>query len=200
VRKTPLSPTQQTNVGFDILNQHLKRHFVSKIPLVFNLHLLRRTTIKKYNKLNIERNKIMTLVRFTGNPLIDRFFDSDLFDWTSRNYSKTNTTLPSVNVKETDHEYSIELAAPGFDKSDFKIEVHNEVLTISSEKQAENETEEARYTKREFSYQSFCRSFSLPETADGDKVEAAYDKGILTVSIPKKEEAKPKAPRAIEIK
>ena len=150
----------------------------------------------------IERNKIMTLVRFTGNPLIDRFFDTDLFDWTSKNYSKTNTTLPSVNLKEHDNEFSIEVAAPGFDKNDFKIEVHNDVLTVSSEKQTENETkdESERYTKREFSYQSFSRSFSLPLTADGDKVEAAYDKGILTVSIPKKEEAKPKAPRAIEIK
>ena len=96
----------------------------------------------------------MTLVRFTGNPLIDRFFDTDLFDWTSRNYSKTNTTLPSVNVKETDNEYGIELAAPGFEKSDFKIEVHNDVLTISSEKKVENEEENAQYTKREFSYQS----------------------------------------------
>ena len=144
----------------------------------------------------------MTLVRFTGNPLIDRFFDTDLFDWTSKNYSKTNTTLPSVNVKESDNEFSIEVAAPGFDKTDFKIEVHNDVLTVSSEKQTENETkdESERYTKREFSYQSFSRSFSLPLTADGDKVEAVYDKGILTVSIPKKEEAKPKAPRAIEIK
>ena len=76
------------------------------------------------------------------------------------------------------------------------------MLTVTSEKQTENETkdESERYTKREFSYQSFSRSFSLPLTADGDKVEAAYDKGILTVSIPKKEEAKPKAPRAIEIK
>ena len=150
----------------------------------------------------IERNKIMTLVRFTGNPLIDRFFDTDLFDWTSKNYSKTNTTLPSVNVKENDNEFSIEVAAPGFDKNDFKIELHNDVLTVSSEKQTENETkdESERYTKREFSYQSFSRSFSLPLTADGDKVEAVYDKGILTVSIPKKEEAKPKAPRAIEIK
>ena len=150
----------------------------------------------------IERNKIMTLVRFTGNPLIDRFFDTDLFDWTSKNYSRTNTTLPSVNVKESDNEFSIEVAAPGFDKTDFKIEVHNDVLTVSSEKQTENETkdESERYTKREFSYQSFSRSFSLPLTADGDKVEAVYDKGILTVSIPKKEEAKPKAPRAIEIK
>lgn len=144
----------------------------------------------------------MTLVRFTGNPLIDRFFDTDLFDWTSKNYSRTNTTLPSVNVKESDNEFSIEVAAPGFDKTDFKIEVHNDVLTVSSEKQTENETkdESERYTKREFSYQSFSRSFSLPLTADGDKVEAVYDKSILTVSIPKKEEAKPKAPRAIEIK
>ena len=63
----------------------------------------------------------MTLVRFTGNPLIDRFFDTDLFDWTSKNYSKTNTTLPSVNVKENDNEFSIEVAAPGFDKNDFKF-------------------------------------------------------------------------------
>ena len=144
----------------------------------------------------------MTLVRFTGNPLIDRFFDTDLFDWSSRNYSKTNTTLPSVNLKEDENGYSIEVAAPGLDKNDFKIEVHNDLLTISSEKKEENETknENERYTKREFSYQTFSRSFSLPQTADGDKVEAVYDKGILTISIPKKEEAKPKAPRAIEIK
>lgn len=144
----------------------------------------------------------MTLVKFTVNPLIDRFFDTDLFDWSSRNYSKTNTTLPSVNLKEDENGYSIEVAAPGLDKNDFKIEVHNDLLTISSEKNEENETknENERYTKREFSYQSFSRSFSLPQTADGDKVEASYDKGILTVSIPKKEEAKPKAPRAIEIK
>lgn len=144
----------------------------------------------------------MALVRFTGNPFIDRFFDNDLQDWTSRNFSKTNTTLPSVNVKENDNEYCIEIAVPGFEKNDFKIEVHNELLTVSSEKQEENESkdENERYTKREFSYQAFTRSFTLPETADGDNVVANYDKGILTVSIPKKEEAKPKAPRMIEIK
>jgi HSP20 family protein len=143
----------------------------------------------------------MTLVRFTGNPLIDRFFDTDLFDWTSKNYSKTNTTLPSVNVKENDNEFAIEVAVPGFEKGDFKIEVHNDVLSISSEKQESNETndEKDHYTKREFSYQAFTRSFTLPDSADGDKVAASYDKGILTVSIPKKEEAKPKAPRTIEI-
>ncbi|MHB9056401.1 MAG: Hsp20/alpha crystallin family protein [Paludibacteraceae bacterium] len=144
----------------------------------------------------------MSLVRFTGNPLIDRFFDNDLFDWASKNYSTTNTTLPSVNVKENDNEYSIEVAVPGFEKNDFKIEINNDVLTVSSEKQEENETknDNERYTKREFSYQSFSRSFSLPKTADGEKVAALYDKGILKISVPKKEEAKPKAPRAIEIK
>ncbi len=143
----------------------------------------------------------MTLVRFTGNPLIDRFFDTDLFDWTSKNYSRTNTTLPSVNVKESDNEFSIEVAAPGFDKTDFKIEVHNDVLTVSSEKQTENETkdESERYTKREFSYQSFSRSFTLPQIADGDRIEANYQNGILTVLIPKREEAKPKPARMIEI-
>lgn len=143
----------------------------------------------------------MTLVRFTGNPFIDRFFDTDLMDWTSRNFSKTNTTLPSVNVRENDNEFGIEVAVPGFEKSDFNIEVHNDVLTISSEKQEEKETNESeRYTKREFSYQAFTRSFTLPESADSDNVSANYDKGILTVSIPKKEEAKPKGPKTIKIK
>lgn len=143
----------------------------------------------------------MKLVRFTGNPLIDQFFDNNLFDWTAKNYSKTNTTLPSVNVKENDTEFNIEVAVPGFEKGDFKVEVHNDVLTISSERQESGETsnEKERYVKREFSYQAFTRSFTLPETADADKVTAGYDKGILTVSIPKKEEAKPKAPRTVEI-
>lgn len=143
----------------------------------------------------------MALVRFTGNPLMDRFFDNDLMDWRSKNFSRTNTTLPSVNVKENDDEFKIDVAVPGFDKNDFKIEVNNDVLTISSEKQEESETKDKKvhYSKREFSYQAFTRSFTLPDIADGDKVSAGYNNGILTVSIPKKEEAKPKAARTIEI-
>ena len=133
--------------------------------------------------------------------LFDRFFDGEMFDWSNRNFSNTNTTLPSVNIKENPDAFTVEVAAPGFDKNDFKLELNHNTLTVSSEKKVESETKENEvFTKREFSYQSFSRSFSLPLTADGDKVEAAYDKGILTVSIPKKEEAKPKAPRAIEIK
>lgn len=94
----------------------------------------------------------------------------------------------------------VEVAAPGFEKGDFKIELNLNTLSISSEKKVENETKEGEvFTKREFSYQSFSRSFTLPQIADGDRIEANYQNGILTVLIPKREEAKPKPARMIEI-
>ena len=133
--------------------------------------------------------------------LFDRFFDGELFDWSNRNFSNTNTTLPTVNIKENGELFIVELAAPGLEKEDFKIELNHNLLTISSEKKSENEIKEGEYfTKREFSYQSFSRSFTLPQIADGEKIEANYEKGILNVHIPKKEEAKPKPARTIEIK
>ncbi len=144
----------------------------------------------------------MTLVRFNRNypSLFDRFFDNDLFDFATRNFSSTNTTLPSVNIKESNQDYVVEVAAPGLEKSDFKIELKRNVLTVSSEKQVENETKEGeQFTRREFSYQSFSRSFTLPEIADGDKIAAKYENGILSVSIPKKEEIVSKLNRMIEI-
>lgn len=144
----------------------------------------------------------MTLARFSNQvpSVFDRLFEGDLFDWSNKNYSLTNTTLPSVNIKENADAYLVEVAAPGFEKTDFKLELDHNLLTISSEKKEESETKEGeRFTKREFSYQSFSRSFTLPDTADGDKIAANYDKGILMVSIPKKEEAKPKPLRKIEI-
>lgn len=153
----------------------------------------------------MEEEQTMSLVRFSHSPL-DRFFDNDLLDWSNRNFSKTDTTLPSVNIRENEEEFLIDVAVPGLDKNDFKIEVNDDVLTVSSEKQEESETKDEkgkngeRYTKREFSYQAFMRSFTLPTIADGDKVSASYEKGILTVSVPKKEEAKPKTARMIEIK
>nr|MBP6610047.1 Hsp20/alpha crystallin family protein [Paludibacter sp.] len=95
---------------------------------------------------------------------------------------------------------AVELAAPGFEKADFKIELNRNLLTISSDKKLETETNEGEvFTKREFSYQSFSRSFTLPQIADGDRIEANYANGILTVIIPKREEAKPKPARTIEI-
>jgi HSP20 family protein len=144
----------------------------------------------------------MALVRFSNQlpSMFDRLFEGDLFDWSNRNFSLTNTTLPSVNIKESNDAFTVEVAAPGFDKSDFKLELNHDLLTISSEKEIKNETKEGeQFTKREFSYQSFTRSFTMPNTADGDKIEAAYDNGILKISIPKKEEAKPKPSRTIEI-
>ena len=145
----------------------------------------------------------MSLVRFSNQlpSMFDRFFEGDLFDWSNRNFSLTNTTLPSVNIKENSDEFKVEVAAPGFEKGDFKLELDHDVMTISSEKQIENETkEDERYSKREFSYQSFTRSFTLPHSADSERIDATYDNGILFVSIPKKEESKPKPSRMIEIK
>ena len=140
----------------------------------------------------------MSLVRFSNQfpGLFDRFFENDMFDWSNRNYSDTNTTLPSVNIKEDIEGFKVELAAPGLDKKDFKIEINNDVLTISFEKETK---EGEQFTKREFSYQSFSRSFSLPATVENEKISAKYEKGILYISIPKREEARPKPARQIAI-
>ena len=144
----------------------------------------------------------MTLSRFSNNypSWFGQLFDNALFDWTNRNYSDTNTTLPSVNIKENADAFKVEMAVPGFDKKDFKIELNHNVLTISSEKKVENETKnDEHFTRREYSYQSFSRSFNLPEAANGDKISAKYDNGILNIEIPKREEAKPKPMRQIAI-
>jgi HSP20 family protein len=132
--------------------------------------------------------------------LFNRLFESDLFDWSNRNYSVTNTTLPSVNIKESNEDFEVEVAAPGLGKGDFKIELNHDLLTISSDKKIDNETRNGQhFTRREFSYQSFSRSFTLPNTADSEKIQAKYENGILKVVIPKKEEARPKPPRQISI-
>lgn len=105
-----------------------------------------------------------------------------------------------MNIKESTDAFEVELAAPGLEKKDFNIELNNDILTISSERKIENETKEGQqFARREFSYQSFSRSFTLPNTVDNDKIKAKYDNGILRVSIPKKEEAKPKPVKQIDI-
>jgi len=144
----------------------------------------------------------MSLVRFTNQvpSVFDRIFEGDIFERSNINFSQTNTTLPSVNIKENANEFKVELAVPGFNKDDFKLKLNQDLLTISSEKKVESETNEGeRFTKREFSYQSFSRSFTLPLTADSERIQANYDNGILVVRIPKKEESKPKPTRLIEI-
>lgn len=147
----------------------------------------------------------MTLIRRNENypvlsNILNDFFRNDWLDFSNRNYSLTNTTLPSVNIKESEEAFIVEMAAPGLDKNDFKISLNSGTLMISSEKKSENEVkEDSRYSRREFSYQSFCRSFSLPESADAEKISARYDNGILLVNIPKREEIKRNLERTIEI-
>ena len=149
----------------------------------------------------------MTLVRRNGSllnqlpMLFDDFFNRDAFNWGQNNYSDTNTTVPAVNIKETPENYEVQVAAPGMTKSDFKVELDGTLLTISSEKSDEREdTENEKYSRREFSYQSFQRSFNLPkEVVDIENIQAKYEDGLLHLMIPKKEEAKKKPPRQIMI-
>lgn len=145
----------------------------------------------------IKRNDLVP----SWSNLFDDFLNNNWSDWTNRHYSDTNTTLPSVNIKETEENFEVEMAAPGMEKDDFKVEVNNGYLTISSEKKSETKTEDkkGRYTKQEFRYESFTRSFTLPDSADLEKIAAKYEKGILTISIPKREETKPKPVRQISI-
>lgn len=148
----------------------------------------------------------MSLIkRSSNNPpafrgIFDDFFSRELFNWDNNNFSATRTTVPAVNIKESNDNFEVEVAAPGMNKDDFKITLDRNYLTISSSKQQEENTSEQGYTRREFSYQSFTRSFELArDVVDGDNIKASYDNGLLTVTIPKKEEAKEKTPRTIQI-
>ena len=149
----------------------------------------------------------MTLVKRNGsllNPmpvLFDDFFNRDLFNWGNQNFSDTNTTVPAVNIKETAENYEVEVAAPGMTKKDFKVELDGNSLKISSERSTEKvEKDDERYSRKEFSYQSFLRTFTLQkDVMDIDKIEAKYENGLLHLLIPKKEEAKQKPPRLIQI-
>jgi len=149
----------------------------------------------------------MTLVKRNGNLLnqfptiFDDFFNRDIFNWGSSNYSDTNTTIPSINIRETADSYDVEVAAPGMTKNDFKLQLDGNVLTISSEKNTQKEdTKDERYISREFSYQSFSRTFNLQkDVVDTEKIQAKYEDGVLHLMIPKKEHVKQKPPRLIEI-
>ncbi|MDC6352526.1 Hsp20/alpha crystallin family protein [Zeaxanthinibacter sp. PT1] len=127
--------------------------------------------------------------------LMNEMFKPDWFG----GMDTVNNSFPAVNIKENEKDFELELAIPGQKKEDFNIEVDNNVLSISMETKNEEETKEANYTRREFSYRSFKRAFTLPETVDEDKINADYSDGILRFTLPKKEEALPKPKRLIEL-
>lgn len=146
----------------------------------------------------------MSLIRRTDNWLPSVFDDMFNSDWLGSN-DRTNhigTNIPAVNVKETDDEFLVEVAAPGKSKEDFEIELNNNLLTISSETEEEHKSEdkEEQFTRREFSYSAFKRSFSLPDSIDSAKISANYVDGVLKIELPKREESKTQPKRLIDIK
>ena len=145
----------------------------------------------------------MTLVKKTNGfyPTLHSVFD-DFWgnNWMLPVKEKAENTIPAVNVQESDNEFKIDVAAPGYAKNDFSVTLENEILTISVEKKNENTEENDNYKRKEFSYSSFIRKFNVPnELVDTERVEANYENGILHLVIPKREEIKPKPARLIEI-
>jgi HSP20 family protein len=130
--------------------------------------------------------------------LVDDFFGKDMLSNIFDDY-QTGISIPAVNIIEEHDDFKIEVAAPGLEKKDFTIDVKNNVLFITSERNQEEEKKNGKYMRREFSYSSFRRSFSLPQSVDVDKISATHKDGVLTISIPKREEAKEKPPRQIKI-
>lgn len=136
--------------------------------------------------------------RFNMPSFFEDFFGKDLMPDLFEDHA--NMSVPAVNVLEDADNFKIELAAPGMEKKDFKIDLDNNILTISSEKEYKHEDEkDGKFMRREFGYASFKRSFTLPESVDADKIKANYKDGLLHISIPKREEAKQKPPKQISI-
>jgi HSP20 family protein len=138
----------------------------------------------------------MNLVR-RQNPVFTSLID-DLF--INQDWNQINTAVPAANIIEADDHFNIELAAPGKRKNDFTIELDEGVLTISSETETKFTEKDGSFTRKEFGYSSFKRSFNIPETVSADKISASYKEGILTVSLPKKAEALPQPKKLISIK
>lgn len=141
-----------------------------------------------------------SLLPASQRSMFDDFFNRELFNWGNNNFSASRTTLPSVNIKELEKAFEVEVAAPGMQKKDFSITLDGNMLTISSSKEDQQEEKDCKYTRREFSYQSFQRSFELSkDVVDDENIEARYENGVLRVTIPKKESALAQSPRLIEI-
>ncbi len=136
----------------------------------------------------------------TTRNILPRFFNDFFDDDFLPSYEGfRGVNVPAVNIKEDDNKFTIEVAAPGLNKDDFNVDLDNNMLTISSEKEEKDEEKDGKYMRKEFSYCKFNRSFTLPETVDADKIEAKHKDGVLEVNIPKKETSKQKAPKKIKV-
>jgi HSP20 family protein len=141
----------------------------------------------------------MNLVRRTSPwfpSLLEEFFTRDF----GIEHPTRTIDVPSVNIIERSEGFALDLAAPGKKREDFQVEVDNHFLTISTENQSTQESTDGDYSRREFSYDAFQRSFRLPKTVDTTKIKASYDNGLLHISIPKRKEAIPEPKKSVEIK
>lgn len=155
------------------------------------------------NLVNVPKNRSLVNRNSNENFLtwsnwLDDIFNRDLPSVFPSNFN-TGITLPKVNIKETADAFMVEMAVPGLKKSDFHIDLDNQVLLIYTESKEENEHKEENYARREFGYSSFKRTFTLPESVNDEKINANYNEGILSILLPKKEEAKQKPVRSIKI-
>ncbi|HRH66133.1 MAG TPA: Hsp20/alpha crystallin family protein [Bacteroidia bacterium] len=150
----------------------------------------------------------MTLVKFRNAKPADRLAGfpsifSDFFnDFVNEDMLPHNVfkSVPAVNISEQPDLYRVELAAPGMKKEDFKINVENGLMTIRAEKKEEKADENSKFTRKEFSYSSFSRTFTLPEHVNTENITAEYVNGVLTLSLPKKEEVKKNPVKEISVK
>jgi HSP20 family protein len=143
-----------------------------------------------------DKAMLPTIARRNFRPFyMGSIFDNDFFPVMSTN---TNS-MPAVNIKEDEKSFMLDLAVPGIDKKDLKIDINEDLLTISSETKNDSEENKDGYKRKEFSYTSFCRSFQIPENVNREKIEANYKDGILSVSLPKFEEEKNKISRQVKI-
>jgi HSP20 family protein len=142
-----------------------------------------------------DKAMLPTITRRSYSPFLSNLFDDDFFPVLTNRTS----SMPAVNIKENEKNFTLELAVPGMDKKDLKIDINEDVLTISSETRNETEENVDGYKRKEFSYSSFCRSFYIPENVNKDKIEASYKDGILSVELPKQEEEKNKISKQIKI-
>lgn len=135
--------------------------------------------------------------RKTYPSVFHHLFDDDFFNASA--LEGRNIAKPAVNIKETETEFQIDVAAPGLDKKDFNVEIENDLLTISSTKEESNEENLDHYSCKEFNYAQFSRSFSLPESIDAEKIKASHKNGVLSIHLPKKDESKLKKVKQINI-
>ena len=146
------------------------------------------------------RNQALTRLSEGMPVLFDDFFKpwNEMFE--NSGYWGRTLNMPAVNIIEHKDEYLVSLAAPGMKKGDFNIDVDGNTLTISSEKEESKEDKDKKFTRREYSYSSFRRSFTLPDEINKEKIDAKYEDGVLKISLPRKEEVKKATSKHIDVK